>query len=87
VGKLPPTRSPTTRYTNLNGEYPRIQLGALKIRKITQGHGALQTNDVSGNPRHLNKQRKRGEGLLVLMKIARTLPSSEKPPRLVSKSE
>jgi transcriptional regulator with GAF, ATPase, and Fis domain len=43
-------------YTNLNGEYRRIPLGALKIGKIAQGHGALYTNDVLGDARLPNKQ-------------------------------
>lgn len=43
-------------YTNLNGEYRRIPLGALKIGKIAQGWGALYTNDVLGDDRLPNKE-------------------------------
>ncbi len=42
-------------YTNLNGEYRRIPLGALKIGKIAQGWGAVFTNDVLGDERLPNK--------------------------------
>ncbi len=42
-------------YTNLNGEYRRIPLGALKIGKIAQGTGAIFTNDVLGDERLPNK--------------------------------
>ena len=50
-------------YTNLNGEYRRIPLGALKIGKIAQGHGALNTNDVLGDDRLPNKQWMKDNGL------------------------
>ena len=33
-------------YTNLDGEYRRIPLGAFKIGKIAQGFGSMYTNDV-----------------------------------------
>ena len=42
-------------YTNLNGEYRRIPLGALKIGKIAQGSGAIFTNDALGDDRLPNK--------------------------------
>lgn len=42
-------------YTNLNGEYRRIPLGALKIGKIAQGEGAVFTNDLPGDDRLPNK--------------------------------
>ena len=38
-------------YTNLNGEYRRIPLGALKIGQIAQGWGAMSTNDVMNDAR------------------------------------
>ncbi|MFO0698716.1 MAG: sigma 54-interacting transcriptional regulator [Nitrospira sp.] len=43
-------------YSNLDGEYRRIPLGALKIGKIAQGSGPMQTNDVLGDDRLPNKQ-------------------------------
>jgi transcriptional regulator with GAF, ATPase, and Fis domain len=43
-------------YSNLNGEYRRIPLGALKIGKIAQGFGPVQTNDVLADDRLPNKQ-------------------------------
>jgi transcriptional regulator with GAF, ATPase, and Fis domain len=43
-------------YTNLNGEYRRIPLGAFKIGKIAQGCGSIYTNDVLGDDRLPNKQ-------------------------------
>lgn len=43
-------------YTNLNGEYRRIPLGALKIGQIAQGFGSIYTNDVLGDDRLPNKQ-------------------------------
>ncbi|MBA3752966.1 MAG: GAF domain-containing protein [Nitrospira sp.] len=43
-------------YANLNGEYRRIPLGALKIGKIAQGWGALYTNDLLGDDRLPNKE-------------------------------
>lgn len=42
-------------YSNLDGEYRRIPLGALKIGKIAQGFGPMQTNDVLGDDRLPNK--------------------------------
>ena len=50
-------------YTNLNGEYRRIPLGALKIGKIAQGSGAIFTNDVLGDDRLPNKQWMTDNGL------------------------
>ncbi|MEO5864080.1 MAG: hypothetical protein ABIQ79_03445, partial [Nitrospiraceae bacterium] len=38
-------------YNNLNGEYRRIPLGALKIGKIAQGFGSMYTNDILGDDR------------------------------------
>jgi transcriptional regulator with GAF, ATPase, and Fis domain len=43
-------------YSNLNGEYRRIPLGALKIGKIAQGFGAIHTNDILADDRLPNKQ-------------------------------
>ncbi|HRI39030.1 MAG TPA: GAF domain-containing protein, partial [Nitrospira sp.] len=43
-------------YSNLDGEYRRIPLGSLKIGKIAQGAGPMQTNDVLGDERLPNKQ-------------------------------
>lgn len=43
-------------YCNLNGEYRRIPLGAVKIGEIAQGYGALYTNDVMEDTRLPNKQ-------------------------------
>ncbi|MCZ6876381.1 MAG: sigma 54-interacting transcriptional regulator [bacterium] len=42
-------------YTNLDGEYRRIPLGALKIGRIAQGWGPTCTNDVMGDERLPNK--------------------------------
>ena len=42
-------------YTNLNGEYRRIPLGALKIGRIAQGEGPMATNDVLNDDRLPNK--------------------------------
>jgi transcriptional regulator with GAF, ATPase, and Fis domain len=50
-------------YTNLNGEYRRIPLGALKIGKIAQGCGAIFTNDVLGDDRLPNKPWMKERGL------------------------
>jgi transcriptional regulator with GAF, ATPase, and Fis domain len=50
-------------YTDLNGEYRRIPLGALKIGKIAQGFGSMYTNDVLGDDRLPNKQWMRENGL------------------------
>ncbi|HTL62167.1 MAG TPA: PAS domain S-box protein [Nitrospira sp.] len=49
--------------TNLNGEYRRVPLGALKIGRIAQGHGALFTNDVVNDDRLPNKEWMREHGL------------------------
>ena len=50
-------------YTNLDGEYRRIPLGALKIGKIAQGFGSMYTNDVLGDDRLPNKQWMKDNGL------------------------
>jgi transcriptional regulator with GAF, ATPase, and Fis domain len=50
-------------YSNLNGEYRRIPLGALKIGKIAQGLGSMSTNDVLGDDRLPNKQWMKDNGL------------------------
>lgn len=50
-------------YSNLDGEYRRIPLGALKIGKIAQGSGPMQTNDVLGDNRLPNKQWMKDNGL------------------------
>lgn len=50
-------------YTDLNGEYRRIPLGALKIGKIAQGFGAMHTNDILGDDRLPNKQWMKDHGL------------------------
>ncbi len=50
-------------YTNLNGEYRRIPLGALKIGKIAQGFGSMYTNDVLGDDWLPNKQWMKDNGL------------------------
>lgn len=50
-------------YANLNGEYRRIPLGALKIGKIAQGAGAIFTNDVLGDERLPNKPWMKEQGL------------------------
>ncbi len=50
-------------YSNLDGEYRRIPLGALKIGKIAQGFGPMQTNDVLGDDRLPNKQWMKDNGL------------------------
>jgi PAS domain S-box-containing protein len=49
--------------TNLNGEYRRVPLGALKIGRIAQGHGALFTNDVLQDDRLPNKTWMKEHGL------------------------
>ena len=49
--------------TNLNGEYRRVPLGALKIGRIAQGHGVLFTNDVLNDDRLPNKDWMREHGL------------------------
>jgi len=43
-------------YTNLDGEYRRIPLGALKIGRIATGEGRMCTNDVLNEERLPNKQ-------------------------------
>ena len=48
---------------NLNGEYRRIPLGALKIGKIAQGWGTMTTNDVVNDERLPNKQWLTEQGL------------------------
>jgi len=50
-------------YTNLDGEYRRIPLGALKIGKIAQGFGAMHTNDILNDDRLPNKQWMTDNGL------------------------
>jgi len=50
-------------YSNLNGEYRRIPLGALKIGKIAQGVGPMYTNDILGDDRLPNKQWMKDNGL------------------------
>ncbi len=50
-------------YSNLDGEYRRIPLGALKIGKIAQGYGSMHTNDVLGDDRLPNKQWMQDNGL------------------------
>ena len=49
--------------TNLNGEYRRVPLGALKIGRIAQGQGALFTNDVLNDDRLPNKEWMQQHGL------------------------
>ncbi len=49
--------------TNLNGEYRRVPLGALKIGRIAQGSGVMSTNDVLGDERLPNKEWLRTHGL------------------------
>ena len=49
--------------SNLDGEYRRIPLGALKIGKIAQGFGPMQTNDVLGDDRLPNKPWMKDNGL------------------------
>jgi transcriptional regulator with GAF, ATPase, and Fis domain len=49
--------------TNLDGEYRRIPLGALKIGRIAQGGGPVSTNDVLGDERLPNKAWIRENGL------------------------
>ena len=50
-------------YTNLDGEYRRIPLGAFKIGKIAQGFGSMYTNDVLGDDRLPNKLWMKDNGL------------------------
>lgn len=49
--------------TNVNGEYRRVPLGALKIGRIAQGHGSLFTNDVLSDDRLPNKAWMKEQGL------------------------
>jgi signal transduction histidine kinase len=49
--------------TNLNGEYRRIPLGAMKIGRIAQGYGKMCTNDVLADERLPNKDWLRENGL------------------------
>lgn len=49
--------------TNLNGEYRRVPVGALKIGRIAQGQGALFTNDVLNDDRLPNKAWMKEHGL------------------------
>lgn len=49
--------------TNLNGEYRRVPLGALKIGRIAQGQGALVTNDALHDDRLPNKSWMQEHGL------------------------
>jgi PAS domain S-box-containing protein len=49
--------------TNLNGEYRRVPLGALKIGRIAQGMGVMVTNDVVGDERLPNKDWLKANGL------------------------
>ncbi len=48
---------------NLNGEYRRIPLGALKVGLIAQGAGCMITNDILQDERLSNKQWMRANGL------------------------
>ncbi len=50
-------------YTNLNGEYRRVPLGALKIGRIAQGWGRTCSNDVLHDDRLPNKDWLRQQGL------------------------
>ena len=50
-------------YSNLDGEYRRIPLGALKIGKIAQGFGPMYTNDILADDRLPNKQWMKDNGL------------------------
>jgi len=49
--------------SNLDGEYRRVPLGALKIGRIAQGMGVMVTNDVLGDERLPNKDWLRENGL------------------------
>ena len=49
--------------TNLNGEYRRVPLGALKIGRIAQGMGVMSTNNVLEDERLPNKDWLRAHGL------------------------
>ncbi len=50
--------------TNLDGEYRRVPLGALKIGRIAQGWGPIHSNDVLGDDRLPNKTWMREHGLV-----------------------
>jgi transcriptional regulator with GAF, ATPase, and Fis domain len=50
--------------TNLNGEYRRVPLGALKIGRMAQGWGPTYTNDVLADDRLPNKPWLREHGLV-----------------------
>lgn len=43
-------------YTNLNGDYRRVPLGAMKIGRIARGEGPMYTNDVLNDERLTNKK-------------------------------
>ncbi len=49
--------------TNLNGEFGRVPLGALKIGRIAQGAGAMVANDILRDERLPNKQWMKDNGL------------------------
>ncbi len=49
--------------TNLNGEYRRVPLGALKIGKIAQGMGIMSSNDILNDEWLPNKEWMREHGL------------------------
>ncbi len=49
--------------TNLDGEFRRVPLGALKIGRIARGWGAMSTNDVLNDDRLPNKPWMRDNGL------------------------
>ena len=50
-------------YTNTDGEYRRVPLGALKIGRIAQGWGPVFTNDVLGDDRLPGKVWMKEQGL------------------------
>ena len=50
-------------YTNTDGEYRRVPLGALKIGRIAQGSGPVFTNDVLGDDRLPGKVWMQEQGL------------------------
>ncbi len=50
-------------YANLDGEYRRIPLGALKIGRIAQGWGPMATNDILHDDRLPNKPWMTANGL------------------------
>ena len=57
-------KASTGMYTNLNGEFRRVPLGALKIGRIAQGHGPIWTNDVLSDDRLPNKEWLRENGFI-----------------------